>query len=204
MKIPVRKPVTLTQGYGSDQSLSTKTVPRAKWDAIVLVLSGVVLGIMALLAFALSGAGDPTYGWQLVHSPSDTVLNLISQDSRYRRFEFTTLPPPPFIVEAQSANTSVWGFEITNAHGKSLSLLIDTQQSSATTGSIHDWRPFIHVSPVSNTLALRVDADGRVGWRVNGEIAWSGLMGDRATVNLRLVMTHGTVSDQATIHVYAQ
>jgi len=159
----------------------------------------VVVGLLVLgAALSLSGVGDPTRGWVTTTTPE---LTAGERGAELTVWQFARLPTSAFIIEASlDAGPARWGVEV-GAGASAKQLLIDPQ-GYVSDQSQPDWRPFIHVRPGGNRMLVLVESDGRVVWRVNDEIAWSGALDDSVS-HVGVVLPSGTTPDDVEIDLFA-
>lgn len=174
MTFPVSQPTDYSKAYGSRTPLSTK-IAAQKWRLVVAALLAVLLAIVLVAALVLAGIGDPLRGWQPTHTPQLIAASSVELQATHV-LRFDTLPAPPFMLEisAQPANGAPWGIWLQAAPDQPSIFLINPAQRSLTALTADDWQPFIHITPESNTLLVHILTDGKLEWRMNGEIAWSG------------------------------
>ena len=177
--------------------MSTQPISPIVWNTLRAALAAVV-GLLVLgAALSLSGVGDPTYGWVTTTTPE---LTAVERGAELTVWQFAHLPASAFIIEASlDAGPARWGVEIgVGASGRRL--LVDPQ-GYVSDQSQPDWRPFIHVRPDGNRILVQVGSDGRVVWRVNDEIAWSGAI-DNTALPISIVLPSGTTPDDVEIALF--
>jgi hypothetical protein len=174
MSFPVKQPTDFPKAYGSHPPLST-TINTYRWRLVVAALFTVMLSTVLVAILSLSGVADPKAGWVLL-APPELVSSTLDEANDLQIMRINTLPAPPLLIEVSTPpdELTAWGVWLQPDTEPSITFMIDPQQRSKSTAATDDWQPFIHIAANSNILLLRVDADGAITWRINGEIAWSG------------------------------
>jgi hypothetical protein len=162
--------------------MSTVTVNRHKWRrALSSLIVTLIAGAALLTALALGLADPPRAGrriWQAKSAAAWPRYPSLGETARH--LSPMPLPRPPFTLEISASNqaepTSAWGIWLESGDGILEMLVSGEGYLSISTDENPHWAEFIHIHPVTNELYLHVESDKNATFRINDEIARTGIL----------------------------
>ncbi|MBI5669276.1 MAG: hypothetical protein HZC41_14830 [Chloroflexi bacterium] len=172
----------MPQAYAASPTPSTDSVPPRQWrQALALLALVIVSGAALAVALALGLADPPRAGSLAWETTSMDVSWPLDKDLGGNPRLWVLRAPveahaPPFTIEIEATvlnlESSAWGLWVETRHAEYLFLV--GYEDYVSTGTMLDWRNFIHIRPDTNQLYLHIEQNGMTTFRVNGEIAWRG------------------------------
>jgi hypothetical protein len=194
--------------YAAPENMSTTITYGNKWRfALTALLLTVGIGTSVIVTLSLGTANPPRAQTLIVRYDNIDAFARRARANHVQIADAGLLPPLPLTIEVSASNLasedSGWGVWVQAVSADPV-FLVDKQGYTSISNTGHfNWAEFIHIQPGTNRLYLYIDQAMQATFRINDEIAWSGVLEINSESHWGIAQYHSPQLKRSEILLYS-